>query len=54
MRETGVVSVLPCTMLMSSMVEFGHMSSSMTLTPLSSAMMMGVSLQSLLSWLPVR
>ena len=37
-----------------SFVELGHMSNSITLTPFRSACMIGTSLQSLLSWFPVR
>jgi hypothetical protein len=45
---------LPCRTSTSSLPEFGHRSSSMTLTPSRSALMMGASLQPLLSWFPVR
>jgi hypothetical protein len=49
--QLGQRVLQPWRMLMSSFVELDHMSSSMTLTPLSSALMMGTSL---LGWLLVR
>uniref|UniRef100_A0A0A9D250 Uncharacterized protein n=1 Tax=Arundo donax TaxID=35708 RepID=A0A0A9D250_ARUDO len=47
--DTGPVSVLPWRTSMSSLEEFGYMSNSITPTPICSALMMGASLQSLLS-----
>ena len=39
---------------MSSFEELGHTSSSIALTPLCKALIIGISLQSLLSWFPVK